>query len=219
MSREQPWSRSHRKTRIIQSRLPSAREMRLAGAQQCLGVKRFGWSSISRNGSGAYRSCLRETKLPARKSSYCGGLPDGGSAVKEIVRQQWNFSPLASIREVEEYQVSFQALLYLNWSLIRISVAESFARRLRTSVCPDVVRGSCRLRASRPNRKADSQNQRNDRHCVFHRTLLRWCHLRRLHLMPDKQDDSAVTISDFVRANLAPLRAVRCKIRNHCDRI
>jgi hypothetical protein len=28
-----------------------------------------------------------------------------GSSLKEIVRQQWNFSPPGSIREVEEYQV------------------------------------------------------------------------------------------------------------------
>jgi hypothetical protein len=29
----------------------------------------------------------------------------GGSALKEIVRQQWNFSPPESTREIEEYQV------------------------------------------------------------------------------------------------------------------
>ena len=30
---------------------------------------------------------------------------DGGSTLKEIVRQQWNFSPPESTREVEEYRV------------------------------------------------------------------------------------------------------------------
>jgi hypothetical protein len=30
---------------------------------------------------------------------------DGGNTLKEIVRQQWNFSPPESIREVEQYQV------------------------------------------------------------------------------------------------------------------
>jgi len=30
---------------------------------------------------------------------------DGGTTLKEIVRQQWNFSPPESIREVEQYQV------------------------------------------------------------------------------------------------------------------
>src|SRR5260370_25832435 len=31
--------------------------------------------------------------------------PDEGKSLKEIVRQQWNFSPPGAIREVEEYQV------------------------------------------------------------------------------------------------------------------
>jgi hypothetical protein len=30
---------------------------------------------------------------------------DGGGALREIVRQQWNFSPPESIREAEQYQV------------------------------------------------------------------------------------------------------------------
>jgi hypothetical protein len=33
---------------------------------------------------------------------------DGGSAFKEIVRQQWNFSPPESTREIEDYQVDLQ---------------------------------------------------------------------------------------------------------------
>jgi|SRR6516165_5757925 hypothetical protein len=31
--------------------------------------------------------------------------PDGGNSFKEIVRQQWNFSPPGAIREVEQFQV------------------------------------------------------------------------------------------------------------------
>lgn len=31
--------------------------------------------------------------------------PDGGSSFKEIVRQQWNFSPPGSTRELEDYRV------------------------------------------------------------------------------------------------------------------
>lgn len=38
---------------------------------------------------------------------------DDGNAVKEIVRQQWNFSPPASIREVEEYQVELSSVTVL----------------------------------------------------------------------------------------------------------
>jgi hypothetical protein len=36
--------------------------------------------------------------------------PDGGNSVKEIVRQQWNFSPPGSTREVEEYQVELSSV-------------------------------------------------------------------------------------------------------------
>jgi len=39
--------------------------------------------------------------------------PDGGSSVKEVVRQQWNFSPPESIREVEEYQVELSGVTVL----------------------------------------------------------------------------------------------------------
>lgn len=39
--------------------------------------------------------------------------PDGGRSLKEIVRQQWNFSPPQSIREVEEYQVSLSNVTVL----------------------------------------------------------------------------------------------------------
>ena len=35
---------------------------------------------------------------------------DEGSSVREIVRQQWNFSPPSSVREVEEYQVDLSAV-------------------------------------------------------------------------------------------------------------
>jgi hypothetical protein len=38
---------------------------------------------------------------------------DGGSTVKEIVRQQWNFSPPESIREVEEYRAELSGVTVL----------------------------------------------------------------------------------------------------------
>lgn len=36
---------------------------------------------------------------------------DGGGAAKEIVRQQWNFSPPESIRETEEYRVELSSII------------------------------------------------------------------------------------------------------------
>jgi len=38
---------------------------------------------------------------------------DGGNSFREIVRQQWNFSPPNSIREVEEYQVELASVTIL----------------------------------------------------------------------------------------------------------
>ena len=35
---------------------------------------------------------------------------DGGNSFREIVRQQWNFSPPETIREVEEYQVELASV-------------------------------------------------------------------------------------------------------------
>jgi hypothetical protein len=39
--------------------------------------------------------------------------PDGGNWFKEIVRQQWNFSPPGTVREVEEYQVALSNVTVL----------------------------------------------------------------------------------------------------------
>ena len=39
--------------------------------------------------------------------------PDGGDSVREIVRQQWNFSPPEATREVEEYRVELSSVTVL----------------------------------------------------------------------------------------------------------
>jgi len=52
---------------------------------------------------------------------------DGGRSFREIVRQQWNFSPPNAIREVEEYQVE----------LLNVAVLELV-------IVPDISRGSAR---------------------------------------------------------------------------
>ena len=54
---------------------------------------------------------------------------DGGSTLKEIVRQQWNFSPPGSRREVEQYQVD----------LHNVDVLELVIK-------PDIAGGSLALR-------------------------------------------------------------------------
>ena len=62
--------------------------------------------------------------------------PDGGNSVKEIVRQQWNFSPPNSVREVEEYQVELSAVMILELVInpnISGGVARASLKNLRLS--------------------------------------------------------------------------------------
>jgi hypothetical protein len=61
---------------------------------------------------------------------------DGGSSVKEIVRQQWNFSPPDSICEVEEYQVELSNVTVLELVInpnIGGGVARASVKNLRLS--------------------------------------------------------------------------------------
>src|SRR6266404_5287232 len=43
---------------------------------------------------------------------------DGGSSFREIVRQQWNFSPPETTREVEEYQVELSNVTILELIIV-----------------------------------------------------------------------------------------------------
>jgi hypothetical protein len=52
---------------------------------------------------------------------------DGGRNLKEIVRQQWNFSPSGSIREVEEYRVDLHNVNVLEL-VIKPDIAGGLAR-------------------------------------------------------------------------------------------
>jgi hypothetical protein len=62
--------------------------------------------------------------------------PDGGNSVKEIVRQQWNFSPPDSVREVEEYQVELSPVTVFELIInpnISGGVARASLKNLRLS--------------------------------------------------------------------------------------
>jgi len=52
---------------------------------------------------------------------------DGGRSFREIVRQQWNFSPLDTTREIEEYQVELSDVTVLELVIV-----------------PDISRGAVR---------------------------------------------------------------------------
>ena len=44
--------------------------------------------------------------------------PDGGRSFKEIVRQQWNFSPAGSVREAEDYRVDLSGVTALELAIL-----------------------------------------------------------------------------------------------------
>ena len=60
--------------------------------------------------------------------------PDGGRSLQEIVRQQWNFSPPESIREVEEYQVSLANVTVLEL-VIKPNIGGGSARASLKNLC------------------------------------------------------------------------------------
>jgi len=53
--------------------------------------------------------------------------PDGGLSAKEIVRQQWTFSPPESTREIEEYQVDLSNVTLLEL-VIKPNIGGGLAR-------------------------------------------------------------------------------------------
>ena len=62
--------------------------------------------------------------------------PDGGRSFREIVRQQWNFSPPNSTREIEEYNVQLSDVTVLELVIvpdIRRGAAHASLKSLRVS--------------------------------------------------------------------------------------
>ena len=61
---------------------------------------------------------------------------DGGRSFREIVRQQWNFSPPETIREVEEYQAELSSVTVLELAIkpnIGGGLARASLKNLRLS--------------------------------------------------------------------------------------
>jgi len=64
-------------------------------------------------------SLVFEEKESARTQEFVlRWSSDSGSSFREIVRQQWNFSPPETIREVEEYQVQLSNVTILELTII-----------------------------------------------------------------------------------------------------
>jgi hypothetical protein len=61
---------------------------------------------------------FEETETPRTQEFVMRWSGDGGRSFQEIVRQQWNFSPHNSIREVEEYSVVLSAVTVLELVIV-----------------------------------------------------------------------------------------------------
>jgi hypothetical protein len=70
---------------------------------------------------------FEETDIERTQEFVLRWSGDGGRSFREIVRQQWNFSPPSSIREVEEYQVEISDVTVIELVIV-----------------PDISRGSAR---------------------------------------------------------------------------
>jgi len=70
---------------------------------------------------------FEETETERTQEFVLRWSPDGGRSFREIVRQQWNFSPPQTTREIEDYQVE----------LVNVTVLELV-------VVPDISRGTAR---------------------------------------------------------------------------
>src|SRR2546428_8435191 len=70
---------------------------------------------------------FEETEAERTQEFVLRWSPDGGRSFREIVRQQWNFSPPKTIREVEEYRVEISDVTVLELVIV-----------------PDISRGTTR---------------------------------------------------------------------------
>src|SRR3954462_1580872 len=80
-------------------------------------------------------SLVFEEKETARTQEFVlRWSSDGGDSFREIVRQQWNFSPLRTTREVEEYQVELSKVTVLELIIVP-NVSGGAARASLKSLC------------------------------------------------------------------------------------
>src|SRR6266568_3564007 len=61
---------------------------------------------------------FEETETERTQEFVLRWSPDGGRSFREIVRQQWNFSPRKTIREVEDYRVEISDVTVLELVIV-----------------------------------------------------------------------------------------------------
>ncbi len=79
---------------------------------------------------------FEETEIERTQEFVLRWSPDGGRSFREIVRQQWNFSPPNTIREIEEYRVEISNVMVLELVIvpdISLGAARASLKSLRLS--------------------------------------------------------------------------------------
>ena len=70
---------------------------------------------------------FEETEIERTQEFVLRWSPDGGRSFREIVRQQWNFSPPNTIREVEDFRVDLSGITVLELVIVP-SISRGAAR-------------------------------------------------------------------------------------------
>ncbi len=78
------------------------------------------------------RLVFDEARQPRTQEFALRWLPDGGQSYRELVRQQYNFSPPGTTREVEDYTVNLDGVT-----------------RLELTIVPDISGGEARASLAR----------------------------------------------------------------------
>ncbi len=61
---------------------------------------------------------FEETEVPRTQEFALRWSPDNGRSFREIVRQQWNFSPPGTVRETEDYTVELSDVTVLELNIV-----------------------------------------------------------------------------------------------------
>ena len=61
---------------------------------------------------------FEETEVPRTQEFALRWSPDNGRSFREIVRQQWNFSPPRTVRETEDYAVELSDVTVLELNIV-----------------------------------------------------------------------------------------------------
>ncbi len=82
-----------------------------------LDADNHGWRAVN-PGPQTIRLVFEDSENTRTQEFVLRWSPDAGHSFREIVRQQWNFSPPDSVREIEDYTVELSAVTALELIIV-----------------------------------------------------------------------------------------------------